>query len=81
MWVPHLHQSEVQFACTKNTFMYGWETHLREVRIYVKSHIVTSWLTLGGDIRQKLTFKERTVFLLAFSLSSGSKYIILPAGC
>ena len=58
--------------------------HLREVPIYVKSFIIvycdiikhemTSLLTLSGNIQQNET-KKKAVFLLAFSLNSGSKYI------
>ena len=47
--------------------IYGSETHLREVPIYVKSRIVRdvikcqmmSLLTLSIDIRQNGTFKEK----------------------
>ena len=40
---------------------------------------MTSWLTLSDDIRQKLTLKKIAVFLLAFSINSGSKYIYSPS--
>ena len=37
---------------------------------------MASLLTLSGNIRQNETFKEtKMIFLLAFSLNSGSKYI------
>ena len=51
-------------------------THLREVAYCdVIKRQITSWLTLSGDVRQKLIFKYNSSILLAFSLNSGSKYI------
>ena len=57
-------------------------THLREV-VYcdIIKHQMTLLLTLSDEIRQKETFKEKSIFFLAFSLSSGLKYIFLPTGC
>ena len=61
---------------------YGSETHLREVAYCdVIKRQMTSLLTLSDDIRQNEAFKEKAIFLLAFSQNSGSKYIFLPTGC
>ena len=58
-------------------------THLREFAYCdVIKRQMASLLTLSGDIRQNETFKEtKEIFLLAFSLNSGSKYIFLPTEC
>ena len=49
-------------------------THLRKVAYCdVIKRQMTSLLTLSDDIRQNETFKEKSVFLLAFSLNSGLK--------
>ena len=58
------------------------ETHLREVAYCdVIKRQMTSWLTLSGDIRQKLAFKENSGNFARIFINSESKYIFLSAGC
>ena len=51
-------------------------THLLEVAYCdVIKRQMTSWLTLNGDIRQKLTFKGNSGIFAGIFTNSGSKYI------